>query len=171
MNDNDLKESVIQDGLAKQVEESVMEKVLARLEDVEEELKTTKMKAANLTSEVRTKSGKMELKRNRKTMTNEEVRGLANATGGAAHPDHEDGTPWTPAHPDWVIESYMSGGQPTEKSELAIHLYKQSYLDGRRFTNYEMLNEAMIAYEEGRVLEYAPAGDIEALAAEAMGNV
>ena len=140
--------------------------LINRLSALEEANKSKDAQIAVLNQQVSERSTRIrtpELRRNRSRATNEEVRGIARATGGASHEDFEDGTPWTPSHPDWVRESY-----PVEKHELVLTLYKQAWLDGHPIQNLDQLQELVYAYEENNEIHY-PQDNAEAHAAEIVG--
>lgn len=121
------------------------------------------------------------LRRNKVVINNDVVRGLAHATGGASHPDNEDGSPWTPGCPDWVYESFGGtdmeidedgNGQTvaaTEEGELAEYLFKQAYLDNQKIVDIDMLVEVMANYNAGKpTVTQAPEFDAKELAAVAV---
>jgi len=137
-----------------------------RLVALEEANRSKEAQIAVLNQQVSERSTRIktpELRRNRSRATNEEVRGIARATGGASHEDFEDGTPWTPAHPEWVLESY-----PVEKHELVLTLYRQAWLDGHPIQNLDQLQELIYAYEENHEIHYRE-DNAEAHAAELVG--
>jgi hypothetical protein len=116
-----------------------MQDTIARLEEERE---------ADRTAVIIQKPGIPKLQKTRVRMTNDTVRGVAHATGGASHNDFEDGTPWTPSCPDWVTETYMNRGKDTEESLLAEYLYKQAFLNDNKIYNFDMLEEAMLVYKD-----------------------
>ena len=123
-----------------------------RLTALEKASKAKDAQLAVLNQQVSERSTRIktpELRRKRSRATNEEVRGIARATGGASHDDLEDGTPWTPAHPDWVLESY-----PEEEHDVILTLYKQSWLDGHPVQNLDQLQEIIYAFRENQEIEH-----------------
>jgi len=137
-----------------------------RLTALEDANKAKDAQIAVLNQQVTERSTRIktpELKRGRSRSTNEEVRGIARATGGASHEDFEDGTPWTPAHPEWVLESY-----PEEEHEVVLTLYKQAWLDGHPIQNLDQLQEIVYAFRENQEIKY-PKDNSEAYAEEIVG--
>lgn len=112
----------------------------------------------NVEAAVKTQGAIPALKRTKINVTNDTIRGLAHATGGASHESLPDGTPWTPACPDWVFANYggtgsdindpKTYGKPlTDDGRLAEYLFKQAFLNDIKMTQ-EMLPEAMEAFKE-----------------------
>ena len=69
--------------------------LINRLSALEEANKSKDAQIAVLNQQVSERSTRIrtpELRRNRSRATNEEVRGIARATGGASHEDFEDGS-------------------------------------------------------------------------------
>jgi len=129
-----------------------MDVLAERLNVLEEANEAKDAQIAVLHQQVTEKSTRIktpELRRNRSRATNEEVRGVSRATGGASHEDLEDGTPWTPAHPEWVLESY-----PVEEHHTILTLYKQAWLDGHPIQNLDQLQEVVYAFKGNRPVNY-----------------
>lgn len=120
---------------------------------------------ANVEAVARTAGAIPPLKRTKINTSNDIIRGVAHATGGASHEDvvnEETGEvePWTPNCPDWVFANYggtggseyiddpeMFGKPLTEDGRIAEYLFKQAFLNDIKMTQ-EMLTEAMEAFKE-----------------------
>ena len=150
----------------KSVEKNPLDVFTERLTALEDANKAKDAQIAVLNQQVTERSTRIktpELKRSRSRATNEEVRGMARSTGGASHDDLEDGTPWTPAYPDWVLESF-----PEEEHSTVVRLYKQSWLDGHPIQNLDQLQEIKYSFEENQEIKY-PKDNSEAYAEELTG--
>jgi hypothetical protein len=160
---------------ARQEAEAEMSGALAEIKAELEELKSRdkqkNAQMANLTVAVQSQG--RQLKKTQRRITDQMVRGVAHATGGASHEDLEDGTPWTPHPPDWVTESFLVNGEPTEESEDAVYVWKQAWLDDRPITDIDELKLALEAYNAGTLNlgTYTPmeGPDPEAIAAQITG--